>query len=117
MSDRERPLCRRISLRAMHFGSELARCQRYRDEAIDHVRASEWRPFYESDAEYGRRIDDFLREPRERFLHVAQYLAEVFVGNAPLTLCEPIHAMPKQYFDDVYRQLDQRDRERQGGGH
>jgi hypothetical protein len=117
MSDRERPLHCRISLRAMHFASELSGCQRYHDEAAEKAQAAEWRFPNEGDAEYGRRLAGYLLEHRLGFLHGGRYLVDAFHADAPLILHEPIHSTPAQYFEDQFRRTDRLQRERGDEGH
>ncbi len=104
MSPRERPLPRVIDLRALHFAAELAWYQRCYDKTIDRMRAEAWRRDYESEAEYGRRINGYRLEEHLRHLEGGLYLAETFGGNVPVMFSEPIHTTPARYFEDQIRE-------------
>jgi hypothetical protein len=119
MSDREKPLLHQISLRALHFASELARYSRHFDEAKEAISESEWRPYHESDREFQRRIAGYLREERLRYLGGGGYLAHEFGGgDAPATPRSwPVH-IPVRFFEDEQTRLrPPRERDPADDGH
>jgi len=120
VSNRERRLHHPISLRALHFASELARYRRHFDEAQETVRETEWRPYHESDQEFRRRIDGYLREERIRYLGGGGYLAHEFGGgDAPaMPRSWPVHTSPARFFEDEMQRLrPPRERDPANDGH